>query len=90
MHSRALISPHDIPPDHNDYDALETQRQEIIKWQVCLLNTALTILYSFKRWQHIANIMLLKELGNYQINHLRVIHIYKHDYNSSWPLNGAH
>ena len=37
-HSHALISPHDIPPDHNDYDALETQYQEIIEWQVHLCN----------------------------------------------------
>ena len=47
MHSRALISPHDIPPNHNDYDAIEQQQQEIIEWQVCLLNTALTNTYSF-------------------------------------------
>ena len=80
-HSHALIAPHDIPPDHNDYDALETQHQELIVWQVHTLNTALTNAYSFRRWQHIANIMLLKEPGNYQINHLRVIHIYKHNYN---------
>ena len=76
MHSRALISPHNIPPNHNDYDAIEQQRQEIIKGQVCLLNTALTNAFSFKRRQHI----LIKEPGNYQINHLRVIHIYKHNY----------
>ena len=69
-HSHALIAPHDIPPDHNDYDALETQHQELIVWQVHTLNTALTNAYSFRRWQHIANIMLLKEPGNYQINHL--------------------
>ena len=82
MHSHALISPHDLPPDHNDYDdALETQCQETIEWQVCLLNTALTNAYSFKQWQHITNIILLKEPGNYQINCLHVIHIYEHDYN---------
>ena len=55
--------------------------QELMEWQVHLLNTALTNAYSFRRWQHIANIMLLKEPGNYQINRLRVIHNYKHDYN---------
>ena len=47
-HSHALISPHDIPPDHNNYNALETQHQELIEWQVHLLNTALTNAYSFR------------------------------------------
>ena len=69
-HSCSLIAPHDIPPDHNDYDALETQHQEIIEWLLHLLNPALTNTYSFNQWQHIANIMLLKEPGYYQINHL--------------------
>ena len=81
MHSCALIFSHDIPPHHNDYDAIEQQHQEIIEWQVHLLNTALTNAYSFKRWQHITNTMLLKEPGNYKINCLRVIHFYEHDYN---------
>ena len=31
--------------------------------------------------QHITNIILLKEPGNYKINRLQVIHIYEHDYN---------
>ena len=87
-HSHTLITPHNIPPDHNDYDdALETQRQELIAWQGHLLNTVLTNAYSFRWWQYIANIMLLKQPGNYQINRLRVIHIYEHDYNL---LNGEH
>ena len=80
-HSHALIAPHDIPPDHNDNDALETQCQELIARQVPLLNTALTNAYSFRWWQHIANIMLLKEPGNYQLNCLQVILIYKHNFN---------
>ena len=50
-HSHALIAPHDIPPDQNDNDALETQWQELIARQVHLLNTALTHAYSFRWWQ---------------------------------------
>jgi hypothetical protein len=37
--------------------------------------------YSLKRWQHVVNVMILKELGNHMIHRLRVIHLFQADYN---------
>ena len=68
MRSCALIFPHDIPPHHNDYNAIEQQHQEIIEWQVHLLNSVLANTYSFKRWQHTTKIILIKEPGNFRMN----------------------
>ena len=46
-----------------------------------LLNCALSNQYSFARWQHIVNVMILKEPGDLRIHCLRVIHLYEQDYN---------
>ena len=46
-----------------------------------MINYALSNGYSYKRWQIIANIHILKEPGNIKIHRTRVIHIYEADYN---------
>lgn len=46
-----------------------------------LINQAIINQYTYNRWKKIVNIMILKELNNYKIHRLRVIHIYEHDYN---------
>jgi hypothetical protein len=54
---------------------------ELIKWQVDLLNVAISNKYSYERWKTIVNVMILKEADNFQIHRLRVIHLYEQDYN---------
>ena len=80
-HSKALISGHDLDPQSPESELLEHQRSELIEWQVALLNCALSNQYSFTRWQHIVNVMILKEPGDLRIHRLRVIHLYEQDYN---------
>ena len=37
--------------------------------------------YLYERWKQILNYMIYKEQGNVKIHRLKVIHIYKADYN---------
>jgi hypothetical protein len=80
-HSKALVAKHDLSLETPEGAALETKRLQLIDWQVRLLNIAIKHAYSFKRWQTIVNVMILKEPGNDKIHRLRVLHIYQHDYN---------
>ena len=80
-HSKALVAPHDLDTSTDDGQELEGKREQLIEWQVGLLNCALSNKYSFDRWKHIVNVMILKEPNNLKIHRLRVIHLYEQDYN---------
>ena len=80
-HSKALVTKHDLSSDSPDYATLEEQWEQLIRWQVDLLNAAIKNQYSFHQWQSIINVMILKKPGNHKIHHLQVIHLYQHDYN---------
>ena len=82
-HSKALVAAHDLDPDEDSdaYSELEDKRNDLIRWQVAMLNAAINHKHSLARWQHIVNVMILKEPNNLRIHRLRVIHIYEHDYN---------
>ena len=80
-HSKALVTKHDLSSDSPEYATLEEQREQLIQWQVDPLNAAIKNQYSFHRWQSIINVMIFKQPGNHKIHHLRVIHLYEHDYN---------
>ena len=80
-HSKTLVAKHDLTPGSPKYAALEEQREQLIQWQVDLLNAAIKNQYSFHRWQSIVNVMILKQPGNHKIHRLHVIHLYEHDYN---------
>ena len=79
-HSKALVAKHDLTPGSPKYAALEEQWEQLIQWQVDLLNAAIKNQYSFHRWQSIVNVMILKHPGNHKIHRLCVIHLYEHDY----------
>ena len=55
------------------------KRKSFIKWQVTLLNMAIS--HSSLPWSSIINAMILKDPNNTKIHHLQVIHLYEHDYN---------
>ena len=80
-HTKALVSPHDLPLHHPDYALLKTKCLQIIQWQVDLLNPAITNHHSYNRGQMIINVMILKEPFNYKIHWLCVNYLYKHDDN---------
>ena len=79
--SKALVAKHDLDLNTADGKALEIQRLQLIEWQVELLNLAIKNNYSYKRWQVIVNVMILKDPNNVKIHRLRVLHLYEHDYN---------
>ena len=88
-HFHALIKPHDIPQTNEEiYAALEVKRTALLKIRTQLINYSLSHGYSFKRWQNIVNVMILKKPGDTRIHRLRVIHLYEADYNlilsTSW------
>ena len=60
---------------------LEAQREQLIQWQVDLLNAAIKNQYSSHRWQSIINVMILKQRRNHKKQRLHIIHLYEHDYN---------
>ena len=80
-HSKVLIAPHDLDPSSEEGQALERKREDLIDWQVGILNCGLENKYSFSRWKHIVNVMILKEPNDLRIHRLRVIHLYEQDYN---------
>jgi hypothetical protein len=80
-HSKALVAKHDLDINTPEGANLERKRLQLIEWQVRLLNVAINNGHSYKRWQTIVNVMILKEPGNDKIHRLRVLHIYEHDYN---------
>ena len=80
-HSKALIGGHDLDPKSDEGRELEQIRTKLIEWQVDLINIAIKNNYSYERWQHVVNVMILKEPNNFKINRLRVIHLYEQDYN---------
>ena len=44
--------------------------------------TATVFGYSYNRWKDIVNAIISNEAGNFKICHLRVLHIYKANYNA--------
>ena len=89
-HSKALIAEHDIDPSTEEGQVLEQQRNDLIDWHIGLLNCALENHYSFARWKHIVNVMILKEPDDLRIHRLRVIHLYEQDYNLVLALKWRH
>ena len=80
-HSKALVAKHNLTPGSPAYATLEEQWEQLIQWQVDLLNATIKHQYSFHRWQSIVNVMKLKQPGNHKIHRIRIIHLYEHDYN---------
>ena len=81
MHSKTHIMAHDLNKKDLEYAVIKQKCQQLIQWQLDLLNLTLKHSYSFKRWKTIANIMLLKEPGNIKIHRLCMINLNEHDYN---------
>jgi hypothetical protein len=84
-----MIARHEFS-DMSDKDPrkaeFESQRNDIIKLHLQLLNYGLERGYSYLRWQHVSNAMLFNEPGNFKIHRTRVIHFYEADYNLAMGL----
>ena len=72
----------DGDPDTNDrYKKLSDAQRDIADVIIAIINHCITTGYVLDRWKTIINTMIFKEVGNYQIHRLRVIHIYEADFN---------
>lgn len=80
-HSKVLFARSQYAKDTDEHSTFEAKRDTLIQYQVELINLALRNGYSFDRWKHVVNVMILKEPGNYKIHRLRIIHLYEHDFN---------
>jgi hypothetical protein len=80
-HHKALVRLHGLDLDTEEGNDFETQPLALLHSQVDLLNYALNHGYSFDRWKVIVNVMILKEPNNPRIHRLRVIYLYKADFN---------
>jgi hypothetical protein len=81
-HYKALVLCNDANLTTSEGKLIETQRQELIKAHVTMINYALCHKYSYSWWKNVVNIMIQKDPGNSKVHQLQVIHIYKADYNS--------
>ena len=61
--------------------ALDSAQQDLVDLHLGMIKYALRWGYSYKRWREVVNGMLQKGPGHPMIHRLRVIHIYKADYN---------
>jgi len=82
-HYHALIARHCHKESLNspECELLDAQQETLIYAHVSLINYALRMGISYDRWKTVVNIMLEKDPGEPKIHRLRVIHIYKADYN---------
>jgi hypothetical protein len=80
-HYKALILCHDIYFSTAEGKAIEVQHKELICAHVAMINYDNKNSYSYRQWQNVVNVMIEKEPGNSKVHRLRVIHIYKADYN---------
>jgi hypothetical protein len=80
-HYHALLKPDGLNPDSDEFVALATSREEIWKLHHILFDYGIRNAHCFSRWKDVVNAMIEKEPGNPWIHRLRVIHLYKNDYN---------
>jgi hypothetical protein len=80
-HYKPLVLQHDGDPTTDKGKAIESQRKDLIRAHVGMINYGLRHAYSYARWKNVVNKMIEKEPGNSKVHLLRVIHIYKADYN---------
>jgi hypothetical protein len=83
-HQNTLFQPHGIDDllESDDYNTAEASRE--LNWfaQYRIVSYGIKHGYTFDRWKQVVNAMIEKDPGNPQLHRLRVIHLYKSDYNS--------
>jgi hypothetical protein len=79
---KALFTKGNHTPDQVDEQAAFSDKQTTIaKLIITVLNYCIRSGHVLTRWETVINTMIFKEPGNFQIHRLRVLHIYKADFN---------
>jgi hypothetical protein len=91
-HWHALIAPDGTRPDPNNND--EPIKDQIMRIHTYILNASVRSGIPLARWAIVHSSMIAKTAGHPRINKLRVIHLYKADYNGFlkilWPQRAVH
>ena len=71
------------PEDNGEgpYEQFLAKQKEIATLIVQIINFCIQRGHVLSRWKQIVNTMIFKDVGNYRIHRLRVIHIYEADFN---------
>jgi hypothetical protein len=72
---------HDPTLDPEAHATFQTKQSSIAQLIVDLINFCIDHGYVLERWKQIVNTMIFKDMGDYRIHRLRVIHIYEADFN---------
>ncbi len=72
------LSQESLSEKKREFDHMQ---DSLLRFHLHLINYALERGYSYRRWQTIANTMLLKHPGSVKIHRTCVIHIYEADFN---------
>lgn len=67
--------------ENDKYYRLRHAQQDIAQIILEIINFCLRTGHILERWKTIVNTMIFKDVGNYKIHRLRVIHIYEADFN---------
>jgi len=65
------------------FQSLQNQIQKAI---LSLINVCIRTGYVLQRWHQVTNVMIFKEINNYCIRRLRIIHIYEADLKILWAV----
>jgi hypothetical protein len=79
-HYKTLIKPITIACEPWEQDTIEAGRIALLQAHLHIITYCVTHGYSLQRWQHVVNVMILKEAGDHRIHRLRVIHLFEADY----------
>jgi ribonuclease HI len=77
LFTKGIYQPH----SSEEAEQFTQQQQDIVDTMVGILNFCIRTGYVLSRWKHIHNLMIFKDIGNFQIHKLRVIHLYEADLN---------
>jgi hypothetical protein len=73
-----------------EQDTIEAGLIDLLQAHLNVINYCLIHQYSLQRWQHVVNVMMLKEPDNHGIHHLRVIRLFEADYNLILSVKWRH
>lgn len=80
---KALFAKGTAPPDNsnNEYEVFKSKQLQIANLILSIINFCITTGFVLPRWTNVVNVMIPKDLHEYKIHRLRVIHIYEADFN---------
>ena len=67
----------------------EGMRKRLLPAQARMVSLCVKNEYVLQQWLDVANLMILKEEGNYKAHRLRITHLYEAGFSHCWQPNGG-